>query len=124
MGTEQVAPTWRAYGRLPRIIKARVKAYQNLSGDCQFPWDAKNFTIMLIAHAKRYVGCFTASRRNLDKLGFDTATLDGICANPDQLSLKERDRLFVHYALKIATSSARPEAQRLQGDGGTWLFER
>jgi len=42
----------------------------------------------------------------LDKLGFDERTLDGICANPQVLPLKERDRLFVHYALRIATDSA------------------
>ena len=105
-GTEQVSQLLKLFGRSPKIIEARVKAYQNLSHQCRFPWEARNFAVMLIAHAKRCVGCFAASRRNLDKLGFDAATLDGICANPEALPLKERDRLFVHYALKIATGSA------------------
>jgi len=108
MGAETVSPTWRAYGRSPKIIEARLKAFQNLShqSPAKFQWDVRNFAIMLIAHAKRCQGCFAGARFALDKLGFDEATLDGICANPGALPLKERDRLFVHYALKIATSSA------------------
>ncbi|MBI3626344.1 MAG: hypothetical protein HY215_09385 [Candidatus Rokubacteria bacterium] len=105
-GTENVAPSWRAYGRSPKIIEARFKAYQNLSYDCRFPWEARNMAVMLIAHAKRCRGCFAGARFQLDRLGFDEATLDAICANPEALPLKERDRLFVHYALKIATGSA------------------
>ncbi|MBI2553843.1 MAG: hypothetical protein HYV92_05330 [Candidatus Rokubacteria bacterium] len=61
---------------------------------------------MLISHAKGCQTCFTGSRFNLDKLGFDTATLDAICANPETLPLKEHDRLFVQYALKMAMGSA------------------
>lgn len=105
-GTEQIATTWRVFSRSPKIIEARLKAYQNLSHQCRFPWEVRNFAVMLIAHAKRCQMCFAASRFALDKLGFDEPTLDGICANPGALPLKERDRLFVHYALKIATGSA------------------
>lgn len=105
-GAEKVSDIWRAFGRSPKIIEARFKAFQNLSHAARFPWDAKMLAVMLIAHAKRCRTCFTASRGALDKLGFDEATLDGICANPQGLPLKERDRLFVQYALKIATDSA------------------
>jgi uncharacterized peroxidase-related enzyme len=108
VGTETVSPTWRAYGRSPKIVEARLKAFQNLSyqSPSKFPWDVRNFAVMLIAHAKRCQGCFAGARYQLDKLGFDVETLDQICANPEALPLKERDRLFVHYALKIATGSA------------------
>ncbi len=108
VGTETVSPTWWAYGRSPKIIEARLKAFHNLSFQSlsKFAWDVRNFAVMLIAHAKRCQGCFAGARFQLDKLGFDEATLDRICANPDALPLKERDRLFVHYALKIATGSA------------------
>jgi uncharacterized peroxidase-related enzyme len=105
-GTEAVPPGWKAYGRLPKIVEARLKAYQNLSHQCRFPWDARNLAVMLIAHTKRCRACFAGARYQLDKLGFDETALDGICANPDALPLKERERLFVHYALRIATSSA------------------
>ena len=105
-GTPAVPPTWRVFSRSPKIIAARFKAYENLSFQCRFPWEARNLAIMLIAHAKRCQGCFAGARFQLDKLGFDDAALDSICANPDALPLKERDRLFVHYALKIATASA------------------
>ena len=109
VGTETVSPTWRAYGRSPKIIEARFKAFQNLSfqSPANFPWAVRNFAVMLIAHAKRCQGCFAGSRFQLDKLGFTEETLDRICANPEALPLKDRDRLFVHYALKIATSSAK-----------------
>ncbi|MBI2468771.1 MAG: hypothetical protein HYV62_13310, partial [Candidatus Rokubacteria bacterium] len=55
---------------------------------------------------KRCAGCFAGARFQLDKLGFDEATLDGFCANPEALALPERERLFVQYALKVATGSA------------------
>jgi alkylhydroperoxidase family enzyme len=105
-GTEKVAPTWRVYGGSPKIVEARFKAWQNLHFQSRFPWEARNVAVMLIAHAKRCQGCFAGARFQLDKLGFDAATLDGMCANPAALPLKDRDRLFVHYALKIATGSA------------------
>ena len=105
-GTEQVAPAWRAYGRSPKIVEARFTAWQNLHLQARFSWEARNVAAMLIAHTKRCQGCFAGARFQLDKLGFDAATLDGMCANPEALPLKERDRLFVHYALKIATGSA------------------
>ncbi len=75
---------------------------------------------MLIAHARKCQTCFVQSRSALDKLGFDSATLDAICADPATLPLKERDRLFVHYALKIATGSAdlTPKDFREMGEHG------
>ncbi len=105
-GTEVVGPAFRAYARNPKIIEARLKAQHNLGYPSRFPWDARMVGVMLIAHAKRCQTCFTYSRRHLDKLGFDEEALDRICANPDALPLKERDRLFVQYALKIATRPA------------------
>ncbi len=105
-GTEVVGPAFRAYARSPKIIEARLKAQQNLGYPSRFPWDARMVTIMLIAHAKRCQTCFAYSRGHLDRLGFDQETLNSICANPEGLPLKERDRFFVHYALKIAKSSA------------------
>ncbi len=105
-GRETVSPTWRAFGRLPKIIDARFNAFQHLSTPSGFSWEARNIAVMLIAHTKRCQGCFAGARFALDKLGFDEATLDGFCAHPDALPLHERDRLFVHYALKIATGSA------------------
>ena len=106
IGVEAIPRTWRVFGRSPRIIEARVKAAKNLLLQPRFPWEARMVAAMLIAHAKGCRTCFAYSRSQLDKLGFDEATLDGMCANPEALPLKERDRLFVHYALKIATGSA------------------
>ena len=105
-GTETVAPTFKVFGRSPKIVEARVKAAKNLGYTSRFPWGARMIAVMLIAHAKRCRTCFAASRSKLDKLGFDETTLDGICANPDTLPLKDRDRLFVRFALKIGTGSA------------------
>ncbi len=116
VGAETVSPFWRTYARNHKIIEARLKAFQNLSfqSPSKFGWDVRNFAVMLIAHAKRCQGCFAASRLHLDKLGFDAPTLDRICANPGALPLEERDRLFVHYALKIATGSADLQAKDFQ----------
>ncbi|MBI4611194.1 MAG: hypothetical protein HY726_19570 [Candidatus Rokubacteria bacterium] len=105
-GSETVPPSWRALARFPKITEARVKAAENLHFKCKFPWDARNFAVLLIAHARGCQSCFATARFALDKLGFDNDTLNAICANPDTLPLKERDRLFVKYALKIATDSA------------------
>mgnify|MGYP001562557495 CR=1 FL=1 len=106
-GSEVAPPSWKAFGRSGKIIEARLKAAQNMGFHIPgFAWDAQNFAIMLIAHAKRCQACFSASRAELDRLGFDEATLDGICANPGALPLKERDRLFVQCAFKVATGSA------------------
>ncbi|MBI4242343.1 MAG: hypothetical protein HY613_11570 [Candidatus Rokubacteria bacterium] len=105
-GKEAPPPTWRAFARSPKIVEARLKAAQNIGFHLPgFSWDAEMFALMLIAHAKRCQTCFGASRLELDKLGFDETTLDGICANPGMLPLKGRNRLFVEYALKVATDS-------------------
>lgn len=107
VGREKAPPTWRVFARSPKIIEARLKAAKNIGFHLPgFPWDAQNFAIMLIAHARKCRTCFGSSRDQLNKLGFDEATLDGICANPQALPLKERDRLFVEYALRVATDSA------------------
>jgi uncharacterized protein YciW len=37
------------------------------------------------------------------KLGFDEPVLDGFCANPAELPLPDRERLFVKYVLQLAT---------------------
>ncbi len=119
-GTPMVSPTWKAYGRLPKIIEARFKAFQNLNYVGKFSWEARMAAVMLIAHARRCQGCFTGARFQLDKLGFDEATLDGMCANPDALPLKERDRRFVQYALMIAMGSAdlKPKDFREMAENG------
>lgn len=106
LGHEQIPPTWRVFGRSLKIVEARAKVVKSLSLQARFPWEARNMAQMLIAHAKGCRTCFAYSRSQLDKLGFDEGTLDRVCANPEALPLKERDRLFVHYALKIATGSA------------------
>ncbi|MBI4588469.1 MAG: hypothetical protein HY725_06490 [Candidatus Rokubacteria bacterium] len=118
-GTE-IPPTWRVFGRSPKIMEARFKAVQNLFFNSKFPWEARNFAVMLISHVKGCQSCFAGSRFQLDKLGFDAAALDAICANPNALPLKERDRLFVHYALRIATDSANltPKDFREMADRG------
>lgn len=105
-GTETVASTWRAFGGSPKIIEARFKAWQNLHHQSSFPWDARCIAVMLIAHARRCRACFAGARFQLDKLGFNEDTMDAMCAAPETLPLKERDRHFVHYAFKIATRSA------------------
>jgi hypothetical protein len=106
-GVEALGRTWMAYGRAPRILKARVTAEDNLcnqsSGQSRFSWEARNVAFMLVAHARRCEGCFGSSRRNLTALGFDEPVLDGFCANPSALPLPERERLFVKYVLRIAT---------------------
>ncbi len=105
-GTDTVGPAYRAYARNPKIIEARLKAQQNLASPARFGWDGRMVAVMLIAHTKRCRTCFAYSRSHLDKLGFDETVLDRICADPGALPLKNRDRLFVLYALKIATCSA------------------
>ncbi len=105
-GLEAVGAAWRAYASNPKIIEARLKAQQNMAFPSPFSWEARLVAVMLIAHVKHCQTCFAFSRSRLDKLGFDAATLDGMCANPAALPLKERDQLFVHYALRIATDSA------------------
>jgi alkylhydroperoxidase family enzyme len=101
-----VGRSWRVFGRSQRIFETRLRAYENLSDQCPFSWEARSVAVMLIAHAKRCQTCFMGARRELDKLGFDEEQLDTMCAHPETLPLKEGDRLFVRYTLKIATSSA------------------
>lgn len=105
-GREEWAPNWRVYARLPGVLGARLSAFKSMYVAPSFPSEAKNIAVMLIAHARRCTACFSASRAALQRLGFDEPTLDGYCANPAVLPLKERDRLFVQYTLKIATGSA------------------
>src|SRR5215470_1085844 len=106
-GIESLPRTWAAYGRSPRVLKARVTAEVNLfnqpPGQSAFSWEARNIAFMLVAHARRCDGCFGSSRASLTALGFDEPALDGFCANPAVLPLPERERLFVKYVLQIAT---------------------
>jgi alkylhydroperoxidase family enzyme len=105
-GTKSLPPNWKLFGRFPKIIEARLLGYKSMVQDTPFSFDARYVAVMLIAHAKRCQTCFAASRFQLDKLGFDKDTMDAMCAHPDTLPLGERDRRFVHYALRIATDSA------------------
>lgn len=106
-GVETLWGGWLAYGRSPRVLKARVVAEDNLinqsSGQSAFSWEARNIAFMLVAHARRCDGCFGGSRRHLTALGFDEPALDGFCANPAVLPLPDRERLFVKYVLQLAT---------------------
>ena len=119
-GTKTLASNWKLFGRFPKIIEARLLAYKNLSQDAPCSFDARMVAVMLIAHAKRCQACFAGARFQLDKLGFDEGTMDAMCAHPDTLPLKERDRRFVHYALRIATDSANltPKDFREMEQGG------
>jgi len=112
-GVETLWRGWLAYGRSPRILKARATAEDNLfnqsSGKSAFSWEALNMAFMLVAHARRCDGCFGGSRAHLMKLGFDEPTLDGFCANPGALPLSDRERLFVKYVLQLATDPAQLE---------------
>ncbi|MBI4611195.1 MAG: hypothetical protein HY726_19575 [Candidatus Rokubacteria bacterium] len=103
LGHDQVPVGWRAFARLPKIIQARFTGFHNFFHQCRFPWDVKNLAWMLIAHMKGCQVCFSYSRSRLDKLGWDQAMLDSVCAKPESLPLKGRDRAFVQYALRLAT---------------------
>ena len=105
-GTKTLAANWKLFWRFPKIIEARLLAYKNLNQDTPFSSDARMVAVMLIAHAKRCQLCFAGARFQLDKLGFDEGAMDAMCANPDALPLKERDRRVVHYVLRIAMDSA------------------
>jgi alkylhydroperoxidase family enzyme len=104
---KEVPATWQTYGRNPRIVEARLKAFENLFQTMwqhgRFGRDAMGIASMLIAHARRCQGCFNGSRLILSRLGFDDPAMDAMCANPEVLPLGERDRLFVRFALKVAT---------------------
>lgn len=98
----EVPEGWKAFLTAPGIVEARVVTYRNLFRQCIMPWDVTILAFMLIAHAKRCQVCFVGSRQALNRLGWDEATLNDVCAHPEALPLKERDRAFVRYALKIA----------------------
>lgn len=104
-GTEKIPDTHRAYGRLPHIVEARFRAFVNLVERSHLPREVVGITGMLISHARRCQACFRGSRRQLGKLGFDEATLDAMCANPDALALDHRGRRIVHWALRFANST-------------------
>jgi hypothetical protein len=106
-GVESLSGSWLAYARSPKILKARVTVEEGLfqqRGGSRFSWEARLIAFMLVAHARRCDGCFGASRGHLTNLGFDEPALDGFCANPSVLPLPPRERLFVQYVLRIATS--------------------
>ncbi len=83
-----------------------MRAAVNLHDKCSFPNDVKIIGAMLIAHARRCQACFGASRRMLGQLGFDEETMDGMCAHLDALPISEKNRAFVQFALKVATTPA------------------
>jgi hypothetical protein len=105
-GIPAVPPSRLAYVSTPWMLEAQVTAEANLfnqrSGRSRFSWEARMFAFMLVAHARRCSGCFGGSRRGLVALGFDEATLDGICANPVALPLPDREATFVRYVLRFA----------------------
>jgi alkylhydroperoxidase family enzyme len=102
LGHHETPVGWRAFADSPRIVAARLAGFRALFHECSFPWETKNLAWMLIAHAKGCRVCFAYSRTALDKLGWDEATLSQVCANPETLPLRERDRAFVQYALRTA----------------------
>jgi hypothetical protein len=98
---------WHTYGRLPAVLSARLALFKSAYLELlDVPTETKCIAAMLIAHARRCQACFAGARTELKRLGFDEPTLDGFCANPDALPLKERDRHFIRYTLRIAMSSA------------------
>jgi len=113
-GAKIRASNWQIFGHLPKIIEARFPAWKNLSSDASFSADARMVAVMLVAHTKRCQLCFAGARFQLDKLGFDESTMDQMCAHPDTLPLKERDRRFVDYTLRIAMDSANLTAKDFQ----------
>jgi len=106
LGTPEAPRTHRTYGRLPWIVEMRVRAAASVLQKCSFPRDVQLIGAMLIAHARRCQACFGASRGRLAQLGFDENTMDGMCAHPDTLPMSEKNRAFVHFALKVATTPA------------------
>lgn len=106
LGHQEIPVGWRAFADSPRIVEARLAGFRALFHECSFPWETKNLAWMLIAHAKGCRICFTYCRGELDRIGWDEATLNQVCANPEALPLKERDRAFVQYALRTALDPA------------------
>lgn len=104
-GATQAPDAHRAYGRLPHIVETRVVAARNLLQHSRLPRDVAFIAGMLISHARRCDGCFMGSRRQLGHLGFDDATLDAICADPEKLALDPRSRRIVHWTLRFASST-------------------
>lgn len=105
-GVESLSRIWLTWARSPQILEARVRAETNLfrqKTPSGFSWEARMIAFMLVAHARHCEGCFGASRQHLTALGFDEPALDSFCANPAALPLPERERLFVRYALRMAT---------------------
>lgn len=93
---------WQAFATVPWIFEARLQA-EKLIHQCRFSPGTKFLAFMLIAHKEQCQVCFVASRKFLDRLGFDEAALDAFCASPADLPLPERDRAFVDLAIRVAT---------------------
>jgi hypothetical protein len=104
-GGAQAPDGHRAYGRLPHIVETRVVAAKNLIERSSLPRDLIFVAGMLISHARRCHGCFRASRLQLGQVGYDEATLDAMCANPEALPLDLRGRRIIHWALRFANST-------------------
>jgi alkylhydroperoxidase family enzyme len=105
-GYDEISPRVRLWGRVPRVLEARVHAARALHMEVRcVSREARYLAAMLMAHARRCQACFLGSRIQLDRLGFDEAALDGICADPAGLPLPARERAFVTFALKVSRSA-------------------
>jgi len=99
---ERAEGTFYALARNPRLVKAWVQAAQELIPIPNRFGTAQGIVGMLISHAKGCRRCFDTSRDLLVKLGFDDATLEGMCQAPAALPLAERERRFVEFTLRVA----------------------
>jgi len=96
-----------AYAGRPKLLKAFVQAQQELIPIPNRFGSVQGIAGMLIAHAKRCQSCFVPNREFLLKLGYDEATLEGMCQAPARLPLPERDRHFVEFTLRAALDPER-----------------
>ncbi len=100
--SDRVADTTYVLAKNPRLVKALVQAAQELIPIPNRFGTAQGIAGMLISHAKGCRVCFASSRNLLVRLGFDDATLDGMCQAPAALPLAERERRFVEFTLRVA----------------------
>lgn len=107
--TEAVPPGTSAFALTPKIFESRLVVRAKLYSECSFSHAATSLAFMLIAHKAKCQVCFVGSRRDLDRLGFDEAALDAICARPEDLPVPDRDRAFIGFAIRVATE---PEGLR------------
>lgn len=99
---DRLAPMYYIMAQYPRLLKAFVLSFDELIPVPNRFGTVEFIASMLIAHAKKCGPCFDASRGFLLKIGFDEATLDGMCQMPSALPLSERERRFVEFTLRVA----------------------